>query len=359
MRQHFRPSCDALVTPCVYRPPRVCPVSCNAMSPWSCNRRHPPLGASMTKGLEFPAAFLASGALVLAACNGGGGGASPAPVLAPAPAPAPPALSFQATNATVAYPAASATALVTNAGVGGVAAAASGQSATITITTASGVTTVVFNIPTAGATFTQQVGTSVFDYGGPFYPNVPMTAQFAPTLTSIFGSPSAPGAVITQSTGAQSLNYAAYGLWAVGDTAAAGRAGTFAFGNLTPAASVPATGTATFNGATIGVGGATSGSTVYALQGNAQIVANFATQSVTANLTNLGTQNISTNAIGSLPNLTGTSTISGNAYAGPIAGTGLTGTINGNFYGPAALETAGVWQATGGGNSWIGSYGAK
>ena len=178
-------------------------------------------------------------------------------------------------------------------------------------------------------------------------------------LSQIFGFPNTNGAVITQSVGAQSLNYAAYGLWASGDTAASGRAGTFAFGNLTPGASVPTTGSATFNGTTTGVGGATGGSTVYALQGNAQIIANFATQSVTTNLTNLGTQNISTNATSSLSNLTGTSSISGNAYAGPIAGTGLTGTINGNFYGPAAQETAGVWQANGGGISWIGSYGAK
>ena len=60
-----------------------------------------------------------------------------------------------------------------------------------------------------------------------------------------------------------------------------------------------------------------------------------------------------------LPDLTGTSTLSGNAYAGPIAGTGLTGSINGNFYGYAAQETSGVWQASGGGNTWLGSYGAK
>jgi hypothetical protein len=243
--------------------------------------------------------------------------------------------------------------------VGGSAAAASGQGATITLIQGNtGVYTVVFNIPTTGATFAQQVTASVWDYGGPFGP-LPNTAQFAAMLSQIFGSPNTNGVAITQSIGAQSLNYAAYGLWASDDTATAGRAGTFAFGNPTPTASMPATGSATFNGTTIGVGGAASGSTVYALQGNAQIIANFATQSVTANLTNLSTQNISTNAVGSLPNLSGTSTISGNAYAGPIAGTGLTGTINGNFYGPAAQETAGVWQASGGGNAWIGSYGAK
>jgi hypothetical protein len=263
-------------------------------------------------------------------------------------------------NTTVTYQSASATARVTNAGVGGVAAAASGQGATITITTnANGVTSAAFNIPTTGTTFTQQFGSSVWDYGGPFFMNSPNTSQLAATLSQIFGFPNTSGAVITQSTGAQTLNYAAYGLWASGDTATTGRAGTFAFGNMTPTASVPATGSATFNGTTTGVCGPTSGSTVYALQGNAQLIANFSTQSVTTNLTNLSTQNISTNAVSSLPDLSGTSTISGNAYAGTISGTSLTGTINGNFYGPAAQETAGVWQASGGGNAWLGSYGAK
>ncbi len=320
----------------------------------------------MTNQMNYPAAFLASGVLFLAACGGGGGGGT-SPALAPAPAaPAAPAVpasggpfSFQPDNTTVTYQPASATVLVTNAGVGGVATAASSQSATITVTTSGGAYTVVFNIPTTGTTFTQQFSEGAFDYGGPFVTFSPTTTDLAGMLKGTFGAPNASSSLITQSIGAQTLNYAAYGVWASGDTATAGRAGTFSFGNLTPTASVPATGTATFNGTTIGVGGATSGSTVYALQGNAQIVANFATQSVTTNLTNLGTQNILTNVTGSLPNLTGASTISGNAYGGPIAGTGLSGTINGNFYGSNAQETAGVWQATGGGNSWIGSYGAK
>jgi hypothetical protein len=121
---------------------------------------------------------------------------------------------------------------------------------------------------------------------------------------------------------------------------------------------VPATGTATFTGSTIGVG-SINGTAIQALQGDAKIVANFASQSVSTNFTSLGTQNISTQATGSLPDLTGTSTLAGNAYAGSISGGGLTGTVNGNFYGSAAQETAGVWQASGGGNVWIGSFGAK
>jgi hypothetical protein len=314
--------------------------------------------------LDFPAGFLAAALLLLGACSGGGGSGASA---VPAPTPVVPpvaaggaSVSLQGANTAVTYQAASATALVTNTGVAGITAAAPGQGATISITTdASGLTKIVFSVPTTGTTFTQQYTYSVWDYGGPVSGNAPTTANLVAILRDVYGFPNTTGSAITQSIGTQSLNSAAYGFWASGDSATTGRAGTFAFGNLTPAASVPATGSATFSGITIGVGGATSGSTAYALQGKAQIIANFATQSVTTNLTNLGTQNISTNALGSLPDLAGTSTISGNGYTGPIAGSGLTGTINGNFYGPSAHETAGVWQASGGGNSWIGSYGAK
>ena len=322
----------------------------------------------MRNRLDYSAAVLAPGLLLLAACSsGGGGGGAMSAATAPAPAAVTnPAINdngrttFQAPNTTVAYQAASATALVTSTGVGGIVNAASGQGATITeINDPSGLTKIIFNIPTAGATFTQQYSSSVWDYDGQVYAAIPSSAQLVTILRDTFGFPNTTSAIITQSIGAQSLNSAAYGLWASGDTATTGRAGTFAFGNLTPAASVPAAGSATFNGSTMGVGGATGGSTVHALQGKAQIIANFATQSLSTSLTNLSTQNISSNAIGSLPDLTGTSTISGNAYAGPIAGTGLAGTINGNFFGSAAQETAGAWQASGGGNSWIGSYGAK
>jgi len=165
--------------------------------------------------------------------------------------------------------------------------------------------------------------------------------------------------LFTQWAGNNSLSASAYGIWGASDTTGlAGPAGTYALGNLTPAAAVPATGTATFTGSTIGVG-SINGTAIQALRGDAQIVANFASLSVTTNFTNLGTQNISTNATGSLPDLSGTSTLAGNAYSGPISGSGLTGTVNGNFYGTAAQETAGVWQASGGGARWMGSYGAK
>ena len=187
----------------------------------------------------------------------------------------------------------------------------------------------------------------------------PLTLDFTFQLNDTLASTNEQSYTLSQVAAGQGLTASAYGMWASTGKTLPGDAGTFAFGNLTPATSVPTTGSATFNGFTIGMGGAVDGSTQYALKGNAQVIANFATQSVTANLTNFVTSSYTTSVKTPIPDLTGTSAISGNAYTGPISGGALAGTINGNFYGSTAQETAGVWQASGGGNAWIGSFGAK
>jgi hypothetical protein len=194
-------------------------------------------------------------------------------------------------------------------------------------------------------------------------------SQVASLLKPVFGpfNDDAIALAVNQSAGGQTLSSSGFGLWAFSyendsQGNGAGRIHAFAFGNLTPGAAVPASGSATYNGTTVGAGGAADDKTpnsLTALQGNAQIVANFSTQSVNSKLTNLTTQNLYTKATGTLPDLSGTAAMSGNAYSGPITGTGLSGSIKGNFYGSAAQETAGVWQASGGGINWMGSYGAK
>ena len=317
------------------------------------------------------AAFLAFGMPVLSACSSGGGGGS---VTAPAPAltqtstqtqtQTPPtsgiAVNLQAANTMVTYQAAAATALGASNGAGNVTMSAAGQSATITLTTdasgnLSGVEIPAGNISdkVSGGSGT---GRSLTD---------PLTLEFYYQLQDVVTSTNARdrtiGYTLSQLAAGQGLTSSAYGLWASAGNGMPSQSGALAFGSLTPATSVPTTGSATFNGFTTGMGGATNGSTAFVLKGTAQIIANFASQTVTTNLTSIGTDNISNNStvLSLIPNLTGTSTISGNAYTGPISGGGLTGTINGNFYGSAAQETTGVWQASGGGNAWIGSFGAK
>jgi hypothetical protein len=293
-------------------------------------------------------AVLALGVL-LSGCGGAGGGGTASTAPAPAAAPAVTTTSggpvnLQAANSTVIYQAAA---------VYGSDNAVPGSS-TITLTTdASGnLKAVDFNL----------LGLRGRDAS----PSLSLTSPLTVDLRNLvlvfretFGTYSTTGYTISQVAGAQTLSSSAYGLWASGNPATLGTNGALAFGNLTPAASVPATGSATFNGTATGLGTASSGDTVYALQGNAQIVANFSSQSVTTSLKSLNTINISTSATGSVPDLTGTSAISGNAYSGAIGGGGLAGTIAGNFYGAPAQETAGVWHASGGGIFWGGSYGAK
>jgi hypothetical protein len=238
--------------------------------------------------------------------------------------------------------------------MGNVTTSAVGPEATITLTTDASGNLRFVTIP-AGF-----INNLVSGAGGTgFSLTSPNTLDFAFQLNDTLAFTNEWSYTLSQVAAGQGLTSSAYGLWAATGDSKPGNAGALAFGNLTPATSVPATGSATFNGFTIGLGGATNGGATHALQGNAQIIANFATQTVTTNLTNFSAYSYTSSVKISVPDLTGTSAMSGNAYTGAISGGGLNGTINGNFYGPAAQETAGVWQASGGGNTWIGSYGAK
>jgi hypothetical protein len=154
------------------------------------------------------------------------------------------------------------------------------------------------------------------------------------------------------------LSFSAYGAWLVNTAGSNYNVGTFALGTETAGAQMPATGTASYTGTTLGFGA--NSAAPFTFTGTAAIGVNFATNSVTnATFGNFVTQDVNDSSAGpTLPNLTGTGSIVGNKYTVPIAGTGLTGSAAGAFYGPAANETAGVFQANGGTVSLIGSFGA-
>ena len=307
---------------------------------------------------------------LLAGCSGGGAGSAATTPSVPASSPATtPTLTIVVPDVpptATTYPA---TSVAMTAASTGLTPAPAGE----------GVTSLTINTdPNVGF---HQVYVSFAIVGGPQNGtvktaaiNVTSTAisqlsQVASFLKPEFGpfTDDVEGLVLNQSAWGQALSYSGFGLWAstwLNDSQGngAGRLFTFGFGSPTSGAAMPVSGSATYNGSTAGAGGADDFKTpnsLTALQGNAQIVANFSTQSVNAKLTNLTTQNLYTNVTGALPDLTGTAAIAGNAYSGAIAGTGLSGSIKGTFYGPAAQETTGVWQASGGGINWVGSFGAK
>lgn len=301
----------------------------------------------------------------LAACSGGGGGVASSAAVSvlpqnPAPTTSGIALNLQPANTTVTYQALAATATGAGRGMNNITLSGVGQGATVTLTSDVSGNLSKLAIPAGNIsnTYTANNGASNYSLISPR--TLDFTFQLSDTL-AFHGEDSS---TLSQVAAGQGLSSSAYGMWASTTKNYPGDVGVFAIGNLTPATSVPSTGSATFNGFTIGTGGAinsnsSDGSSAFFLKGNVQIIANFSSQKVTTNLTNFVIGAYTASPPPSVPDLTGSSSISGNAFTGPVTGGGLTGTINGNFYGSAAQETAGVWQASGSGNAWIGSFGAK
>ena len=135
-------------------------------------------------------------------------------------------------------------------------------------------------------------------------------SDLAVLLNVAINSPGANGFT----TATSGLSSSTFGIRATND-GSSGRIGVVAGGNPTPLAAMPTAGTATYNGATIGA--AASSSAAYALAGNAQLVANFSTNTVNTTLSNLQFENTATNVVTAQPNLTGAATITGNQYKAP------------------------------------------
>lgn len=162
------------------------------------------------------------------------------------------------------------------------------------------------------------------------------------------------------------LSYARFGYW---EDRSAGLLeqyrGFFYAGRETPVAEVPAQGTATYVGATIGQGLGAQG--LARLHGALSLDVDFATNAVTGSLsgivaTYLAPTNASTTFDFSSVDITatrapGTSTFSGTTAAQPGAGGTATGTVQGGFFGPQALEVGGTWNVDNGTVKAWGSFG--
>ncbi len=291
--------------------------------------------------------------IALAGCGGGGGGGTATNSATPVPVPS----TLQAAGTTKTYDVNSAVGLVQNQAFIQERIDQAGGGSTITATTdASGnLSTLSFSILTNGSTVNQTYQNFALLSPNLFNLN---------TLTQGFNNPNnntnyAFVSMLINST--NTLSYTAYGLWGSangGNT----NVGTLSAG--VPTTAMPISGTATFNGTTLGSATETLSyfprtSTPMALWGNIQLVANFSSRIISTNISNIQTQSINNSVIGTLSNINGSATISGNQYLGTLSGGGLSGTQVGSFYGPNAVETGGTWKVSGGGVTAIGSYGAK
>jgi len=293
------------------------------------------------------AALVAAG--LVSACGGGGGGDGPT-------GPQPIRTTMQGPSTTKDYNASSAAFRFELVGATdkGIEAVDAGSLVTITTDSKGYITNLAIDTNTANVGF--------FGEGQPLGPpggGVPSNADVLNDLAAgvkevLSGEAGSYGIAILD------LNHSMFGGWVITDSAPGGwdgRAGVFAFGVET--ATMPATGEATYNGTAMGVG--VTGSQRYAFAGDAQVKANFAGMTVQTTFSNLNYHNVINNDTGTLATLSGSGTITGHKYSGTISGGSgtINGTVQGAFYGPGAAETAGVFQATGGGTTLMGSYGAK
>lgn len=259
--------------------------------------------------------------VLLTSCGGGSGG-SPSPT-----ASSPPPASGTSTTS-----AASSAAMTFNNVSGATSSAIADANGGSSFTVDTDAKTLTLNISTGGIT---------------------KTIRLTPNSAQQVGNPGAAFVV------AQSLNFSTFGTWGTSeDNAGNFKFGGFAGGQATPIANMPRTGSAVYNGSMAGT--ATNGTNVFSVVGDAQISANFDAQTVGTNFFNMTKQQVGTNVMIPVTSFSGTSQLSGNVYAGALAAAnGLqTGDVRGQFYGPGAQETAGVWHITGAGTTAVGSFGA-
>lgn len=197
-------------------------------------------------------------------------------------------------------------------------------------------------------------------------PSTPTAATFdnaflAPIFKSVNDNGGSANFVISQIAGTllapTILASGAYGMWMNNAGGGAGALGVWAMGVSPLLSSIPTTGTATYNGQTIGA--ATGGTNLMVLTGSIALTANFAAGTVNTTISGIATDNVETGVTGAIPTLSGTQAISSATYQGSIAGGGYSGKLSGGFVGAGALETVGTWNAGNGTVTAIGSYGAK
>ena len=162
--------------------------------------------------------------------------------------------------------------------------------------------------------------------------------------------------------------YQSIAIWTDPDGLGSGKYGAISAGAETNATTLPTSGTASFTGAGGGFYTDVSNN-VFVVQSDISATANFATSQLTVNSTNSGKQQYTNGNFGSYSNdanlnYSGTLTNVINGSEHVISGTltttsGLSGPAEGRFYGANGAEVGGAFNLTGGGQTFVGAFGAK
>lgn len=159
------------------------------------------------------------------------------------------------------------------------------------------------------------------------------------------------------------FDYQSFGVWGSGLVpSSTGRYGAISVGAETSAATVPTTGNVTFNGFAGGIYVDVNGAS-YRYGANATFGVNFGTRVIDMTTSGDVLVNIERNTR-SFPTSPITARLTyaagSNSFSGTFqAGTFMSGTGSGKFYGPNARELGGTFFISGSGGKMVGGFGAK
>ncbi len=177
--------------------------------------------------------------------------------------------------------------------------------------------------------------------------------------------------ILLPGTAASSLDWASYGVWNTFTAVNPLTGGEFfsgealSFGVLTPLTDMPTGGGASYNGFMDGFY-VNAANQSFSLRGNADMTATFDTSAVSGQFNTITTSPISLGVPApGVPfgDINFSANISGNNFSGSASSTGIAvpmnGTVQGSFYGPAAVEAGGVFRITGGGEHAVGGFAVR
>ncbi|MEI7614061.1 MAG: transferrin-binding protein-like solute binding protein [Betaproteobacteria bacterium] len=123
-------------------------------------------------------------------------------------------------------------------------------------------------------------------------------------------------------------------------------------GSLTPAVNIPLGGTATYNGQVLGK--LDESGTISRVAGTTSLTADFGQRALNGSFDNLTKNGAAwTSASVNASWAAGTNQISGTVNAPAVS---MSGTVNGNFFGPTANQVGGTWTLNGGANKAAGIF---
>lgn len=203
---------------------------------------------------------------------------------------------------------------------------------------------VTIQTPTSSVSFSTADGDSIFDD-----PNAPFTFALGNNQDK---------AAIWADVERLDWDYQTFGSWETYQNNNVDTFGSFSAGAPTAGNNIPVSGTATYSGLTTGLFDGQTG--FYVTKSDLTVNADFGARTLGFSTTN--TREYSNNTPNTGLNMLGTLTYSSgsNSFSGIVnTNNGLSGTADGQFYGPRAEELGGVFYTQGGGEEYIGAFGAR